>query len=359
MATLVRSIEVDTVIRGYHVYKEIWSATLGETLVCSRETDNYHDRFAVSVLKRTVTVGHVPKKISSICSLFLWRSGTVMCEVTGGRQYSADLEQGGLEVPCKLTFTCDDEDYLAIVKKLLDLALRKKDSKNEDPEMPLKKIKLEPVEELVIPVAEPSQSSTDSEVQGCSSNLEFSAPEVDREWVKTGRFRLLLSHKRKILSGEELNDVIINFAQKLLKKQFPVIGGLQNTVLQAKKQNELGVQSCLQVIHSRGNHWIVASNVHQQEPNKVIVYDSLYDSIDDRTQVIIHELFGASTKHHLAKVHKQQGVRDCGLFAIAFATAICFKQDLHRPFQQEAMRLHLVQCFERGVCLPFPLMCDV
>ena len=31
-------IEVETVIRGYHVYKEIWTATLGEVLTCRRET---------------------------------------------------------------------------------------------------------------------------------------------------------------------------------------------------------------------------------------------------------------------------------------------------------------------------------
>ena len=199
--TPTRSIEFDTVIRGYHVYKEIWSATLGEVLTCGRETDNCHDRFAVSVLKGTDTVGHVPKKMSSICSLFLWRSGTIMCEVTGGRQYSADLEQGGLEVPCKLSFICDDEERLAAIKKLLDLALKK----NNDYEMPLKKIKLESVEELEvpkeIPVAEPNENNADPEVQGCSSNLDCCAPaemqkcEVDREWVKTNRVRLLISHK--------------------------------------------------------------------------------------------------------------------------------------------------------------------
>jgi len=38
-----------------------------------------------------------------------------MCEVTGGKQYSADLEQGGLEVPCKLSFICDDEERLATI----------------------------------------------------------------------------------------------------------------------------------------------------------------------------------------------------------------------------------------------------
>ena len=35
MATM--RIEVETVIRGYHVYKEIWTATLGEVLTCRRE----------------------------------------------------------------------------------------------------------------------------------------------------------------------------------------------------------------------------------------------------------------------------------------------------------------------------------
>ena len=49
------------------------------------------------------------------------------------------------------------------------------------------------------------------------------------------------------------------------------------------------------------------------------------DSVNDRTHVIIHELFRVSTKHDLAKAHKQQGAQDWGLFTIAFITAICFK----------------------------------
>ena len=76
---------------------------------------------------------------------------------------------------------------------------------------------------------------------------------MHQDWVKIGRARLLILHKAKILNGEELNDVVILFAQKLLKKQFTTISGLQNTVLQAKKQNDLGGQQCsrqcLQVIH--------------------------------------------------------------------------------------------------------------
>ena len=57
----------------------------------------------MAVVKDGVIIGHLPRKISKICSLFL-RGGTISCIVSGGRRYSADLPQGGLEIPCKLLF---------------------------------------------------------------------------------------------------------------------------------------------------------------------------------------------------------------------------------------------------------------
>ena len=36
-------------IRGYHVYKEVWEAAVGESLVCEREPKNASDRYAVAV----------------------------------------------------------------------------------------------------------------------------------------------------------------------------------------------------------------------------------------------------------------------------------------------------------------------
>ena len=39
-----------------------------------------------------------------MCSLFLRRGGTIGCTVTGQRKYSADLPQGGLEIPWFLVF---------------------------------------------------------------------------------------------------------------------------------------------------------------------------------------------------------------------------------------------------------------
>ena len=96
--------DVEAVVCGYHRYNDIWDAALGEELECEREVGNQHDIYAVTVLKAGLVVGHVPRKISSVCSVFLRRGGVIHCIVTGARRYSADLVQGGLEIPCILRF---------------------------------------------------------------------------------------------------------------------------------------------------------------------------------------------------------------------------------------------------------------
>ena len=77
---------------------------------------------------------------------------------------------------------------------------------------------------------------------------------INMQWVKTGGTTLLdLIKKCMILHRNQLDDDIINFAQKLLKKQFPSINGLQNTLLQAKKQVDSKKSQQHQVVHCRGN----------------------------------------------------------------------------------------------------------
>ena len=94
------SYTVRSTVRGYHVYKHIWNATVGQCLHCQQEVGNPHDPYAVAVLETGVTVGHVPREISAVCSTFLGRQGRIICEVTAPKRYSADLPQGGLEIPC-------------------------------------------------------------------------------------------------------------------------------------------------------------------------------------------------------------------------------------------------------------------
>ena len=60
-----------TVVWGYHIYKTFWMASLGEVLRCIRESSNPHDPFAVAVRSVTNIVGHVPKKFSPLCALFI------------------------------------------------------------------------------------------------------------------------------------------------------------------------------------------------------------------------------------------------------------------------------------------------
>ena len=77
-------------MRGYHIYNDIWEASVGEELSCQRENGNRSDPFAVAIIKSGMTVGHIPRKISSVCSLFLRRNGVVTIQTTGGTRYSAD-----------------------------------------------------------------------------------------------------------------------------------------------------------------------------------------------------------------------------------------------------------------------------
>ena len=78
------------------------------------ENDNSNDKFAVAVSRNNTIVGHVPRKFSSFCSIFLRKGGSVMCEVTGRRQYSLDLPQGGMEIPCVYVFNGDEGDITKV-----------------------------------------------------------------------------------------------------------------------------------------------------------------------------------------------------------------------------------------------------
>ena len=112
----------------------------------------------------------------------------------------------------------------------------------------------------------------------------------------------------------------------------------------------------IQIAHSRGDHWIVASSIHVAENEvPVLVYDSIYQTLNSKTNSIILKFFPTSTSAELVKISRQTGGEDCGVFAVAIATALA----LHRnpaaiTFDQPAMWSHLVACFEKGTFSLFP-----
>ena len=113
------SLSYNSCVRGYHIYKEIWTPTINEELLCRLEPGNIQDLHAVAIIKDEVVVGHIPRNISTLCSSFIRRGGLIMCKVVGDRRYSSDLIQGGLEIPCILTFTGTNDSEIKKVKKLL------------------------------------------------------------------------------------------------------------------------------------------------------------------------------------------------------------------------------------------------
>ena len=91
------------VVRGYHVYQDIWTLSIGEELMTRPEIGNPEDLYAVAIMKSDTIFGHIPREISKTCFHFIDHDGVIICKISGRRQHSV-LLQGGLEVPCVYTF---------------------------------------------------------------------------------------------------------------------------------------------------------------------------------------------------------------------------------------------------------------
>lgn len=210
-------------------------------MLCEREEGNLHDPYAVGVWEKSTgeIVGHVPRKISAACSLFLRKNGTILCTVTGKRRFSEDLPQGGLEVPSKLIFQ-GEVKYVEKMKKLLTPAgCNSVAPEISDDEQHPKTRKA--VSDEVVTV-------DDGEIAG-----NFATPTV---LLSLSYIVLTDEDRRMIVTGVELNDKHINYGQTLIKKQFGYIGGLTSTLLLSSRKYLLLGSGALQIIHTHGNHWI-------------------------------------------------------------------------------------------------------
>ena len=64
--TPTTSFSIASMVRGYHIYKDIWDALIGEELSCEREGANYADPFAVAIIKDDNVVGHEELLVCSL-----------------------------------------------------------------------------------------------------------------------------------------------------------------------------------------------------------------------------------------------------------------------------------------------------
>lgn len=161
-----------------------------------------------------------------------------------------------------------------------------------------------------------------------------------------------------------LNDLHIDHALYLLGNNFPTISGFQSTVVFESK-NCVHVKApkaqFVQILNVHGNHWLTVSNI-QCNSNTINIFDSLKSSqleTSDNFNCQVATLMNCqstSIKIEFASIKQQRGSTDCGLFAIACATSLCFGVSPEtQNFVKDEMRSHLGKCFMEGKISPFPV----
>ena len=106
-----------------------------------------------------------------------------------------------------------------------------------------------------------------------------------------------------------------------------------------------------------GNHWICTSS---NKLGRVEIFDSMYSGgLDDDVMLQIcnaYSSYGSQIEVHVPHIQQQKGYEDCGVFAIAFATEICFGNAMavHVRFKQTKMRAHLKNCMKNKRLTSFP-----
>ena len=138
--------------------------------------------------------------------MFIRRKGTILCRVSGSKQYSRDLPQGGLEIPCVLLFSGTDGDVVK-VKRVLE-----KSAYDSEPK---------------------KASGLKEETNDENPNME-KRRRIDLEdcWVKCGAIILTIADKQLLINGHELHDDHVTASQALLSEQFPYFSGFRCTLIQ-------------------------------------------------------------------------------------------------------------------------------
>ena len=109
---------------GYYIKKDVWKPAIGQKIHAEQELDNAVDKFAEKVVKDNETVGHLPREYSRILWYFIARGRKICVEVTGQRRHCKQL-CGGMEIPCRLVFTCSSKAKINRLKELLQSKIRR------------------------------------------------------------------------------------------------------------------------------------------------------------------------------------------------------------------------------------------
>lgn len=89
------------------------------------------------------------------------------------------------------------------------------------------------------------------------------------------------------------------------------------------------------------------------------MYDSVFSSVDHETREVIHNLFqvGSIPPHiTIIKSQKQLGSTDCGVFSVAYATAIAFNAIPVKQISSGSYEGTPSACFECNKMTLFPVV---
>ncbi len=185
------------------------------------------------------------------------------------------------------------------------------------------------------------------------SKIEARQQRLERmKVVRRGSYRV--PSLEEIRSGEWLNDSHIEAVSILLKAHFPDKSGLYDPKLGQDLAFPVTKPPLVQIVHV-ADHWLTVEGV---SPSVARVYDSMNytTSMDTQSQIAaVMQCMAASITLEVQNVQLQIGSSDCGLYAIAYATDLCYGNNpSNLRYNQSKMRSHLIKCLEGQKMTPFP-----
>ena len=160
----------------------------------------------------------------------------------------------------------------------------------------------------------------------CTFNVEIPVLENLNEETKfvepTPRCSLSYNDLKAISNKRMLNDNVIHTAQKMLRMQYPGVGGLQDPILGQNLNFEIYQdRPFVQILHDGNIHWVTVSTINC-DYGEIYLLDSMFrgkinNHIRRQVCAIIHCNLD-KIKVAALPVHQQSNGVDCGVYAIAF-----------------------------------------
>ena len=103
-----------------------------------------------------------------------------------------------------------------------------------------------------------------------------------------------------------------------------------NALFYKQKKQQKATNEILQIVHCLDrHHWVVATTIGSIKNEILIFVQSSGSYIDLQTTQVLGYLFAclSTSTFTVMNSQKQKGVKYCGLFAIAYATALAFGEN--------------------------------